>query len=401
MAWLEVVAEKCVGCGACLKACPYDALALEDKLAVVKESCTLCGACIDSCPYEALVLRKTVPGAGDGLSGYKGVLVVAEQKRGVVQSVSYELLGIGRTLAEDTGGALSAVLIGKDVAQQAKRLVAYGADRVILAQSEKLESFNDEAYANVLCRIIREQKPEIVIAGATCIGRSLIPRVAVELKTGLTADCTGLEIQQETGHLAQTRPAFGGNIMATILCNRHRPQMATVRHKVMRALPPDEGRTGEIIQIQPREEELRSRSTVLKSVEEALETINIAEADTIVSGGRGMRGPENFSILFELAKALGGAVGASRSAVDAGWVPYAYQVGQTGKTVQPKLYIACGISGAIQHLVGMQSSNMIIAINKDAEAPIFKVATYGLIGDLFEIVPRLTKEINARRLTTV
>lgn len=401
MAWLEVVAEKCVGCGACLKACPYDALELEDKLAVVKESCTLCGACIDSCPYEALVLRKTVPGAGDGLSGYKGVLVVAEQKRGVVQSVSYELLGIGRTLAEDTGGALSAVLIGKDVAQQAKRLVAYGADRVILAQSEKLESFNDEAYANVLCRIIREQKPEIVIAGATCIGRSLIPRVAVELKTGLTADCTGLEIQQETGHLAQTRPAFGGNIMATILCNRHRPQMATVRHKVMRALPPDEGRTGEIIQIQPREEELRSRSTVLKSVEEALETINIAEADTIVSGGRGMRGPENFSILFDLAKALGGAVGASRSAVDAGWVPYAYQVGQTGKTVQPKLYIACGISGAIQHLVGMQSSDMIIAINKDAEAPIFKVATYGLIGDLFEIAPRLTKEINARRLTTV
>jgi len=400
MAWLEVVDEKCVGCGACLKACPYDALALEDKLAVVKESCTLCGACIDSCPYEALVLRKSVPEAGDGLSGYKGVLVVAEQKRGVVQSVSYELLGIGRRLAEDTGGALSAALIGEDVAPQAKRLIAYGADRVFLAQSEKLGFFSDEAYAHILCRIIREQKPEIVIAGATCIGRSLIPRVAVELKTGLTADCTGLEIQHETGHLAQTRPAFGGNIMATILCNRHRPQMATVRHKVMRALPPDEGRTGEIIQIQPREEELKSRSTVLKSVEEALETINITEADTIVSGGRGMRGPENFSVLFELAKALGGAVGASRSAVDAGWVPYAYQVGQTGKTVQPKLYIACGISGAIQHLVGMQSSDRIIAINKDAEAPIFKVATYGLVGDLFEIVPRLTKEINARRVKT-
>jgi len=400
MAWLEVVAEKCVGCGACLKACPYDALALEDKLAVVKESCTLCGACIDSCPYEAFVLRKAAPQAGDGLSGYKGVLVVAEQKRGVVQSVSYELLGIGRRLAEDAGGALSAVLIGRDVAPQAKRLIAYGADRVFVAQSEKLEFFNDEAYTHVLCRVIREQKPEIVIAGATCIGRSLIPRVAVELTTGLTADCTGLEIQQGTGHLAQTRPAFGGNIMATILCTRHRPQMATVRHKVMRALPPDEGRTGEIIEIQPLDEDLTSRSTVLKSIEEALETINIAEADIIVSGGRGMRGPENFSILFELAKVLGGAVGASRSAVDAGWVPYAYQVGQTGKTVQPKLYIACGISGAIQHLVGMQSSDMIIAVNKDPEAPIFKVATYGLVGDLFEIVPRLTKEINARRVKT-
>ena len=391
MAWLEVVADKCVGCGACLKACPYDALALEDKLAVVKESCTLCGACIDSCPYEAFVLRKSVPEAGDGLSGYKGVLVVAEQKRGVVQSVSYELLGIGRRLAEDTGGALSAALIGEDVAPQAKRLIAYGADRVFLAQSEKLGYFSDEAYAHILCRIIREQKPEIVIAGATCIGRSLIPRVAVELKTGLTADCTGLEIQHETGHLAQTRPAFGGNIMATILCNRHRPQMATVRHKVMRALPPDEGRTGEIIQIQLREEELKSRSTVLKSVEEALETINITEADTIVSGGRGMRGPENFSVLFELAKALGGAVGASRSAVDAGWVPYAYQVGQTGKTVQPKLYIACGISGAIQHLVGMQSSKIIVAINKNPDAPIFKVATYGIVADLFTIIPVLTK----------
>ena len=393
MAWLEVVADKCVGCGACLKACPYDALTLEDKLAVVKESCTLCGACVDSCPYEALVLRTTAPASGEGLNGYKGVLVVAEQKRGVVQSVSYELLGVGRRLAEDTGGALSAVLIGKDLASQAKKLIAYGADKVFLVQSDRLEFFNDEAYSAVLCRVIREQKPEIVIAGATCIGRALIPRVAVELKTGLTADCTGLEIQQESGHLAQSRPAFGGNIMATILCNKHRPQMATVRHKVMKALPPDEGRTGEIIQVQPREEDLASRSTVLRSVEEALETINIAEADIIVSGGRGMRGAENFSILSDLAKALGGAVGASRSAVDAGWAPYAYQVGQTGKTVQPKLYVACGISGAIQHLVGMQSSDVIVAINKDPEAPIFKVATYGLVGDLFEIVPRLTKEI--------
>jgi electron transfer flavoprotein alpha subunit len=375
---------------------------MEDNLAVVKESCTLCGACVDSCPYEALVLRTTAPAAGEeeGFSGYKGILVVAEQKRGVVQSVSYELLGVGRRLAEDTGGVLSAVLIGKDVDSQAKRLIAYGADKVFIAQSEGLEFFNDEAYSAVLCRLVREQKPEIVIAGATCIGRSLIPRVAVELKTGLTADCTGLEIQQETGHLAQTRPAFGGNIMATILCNRRRPQMATVRHKVMKALPPDEGREGQIIQIQPREEDLKSRCTVLRSVEEALETVNIAEADIIVSGGRGMRGPENFPILFDLAKALGGAVGASRSAVDAGWVPYAYQVGQTGKTVQPKLYVACGISGAIQHLVGMQSSDMIVAINKDVEAPIFKVATYGLVGDLFEIVPRLTKEINARRVKT-
>ncbi|MCX6353274.1 MAG: electron transfer flavoprotein subunit alpha [Candidatus Aureabacteria bacterium] len=397
MAWLEVVAEKCVGCGACIKACLYDALALEDKLAVVKENCTLCGACLDSCPFEALVMRKTEPPAQVAES-YKGVMVVAEQKRGQLQSVSYELLGVGRRLAEDTESSLSAVLIGDGVDSQAQRLIAYGADRVFVAQSGTLGLYNDESYAAVLTRVIREQKPEIVIAGATCIGRALIPRVAVQLQTGLTADCTGLDIQEETGYLVQTRPAFGGNIMAMILCTRARPQMATVRHKVMKALAPDENRKGEIIRVALDEKELATRTTVLKSVEEAADTIPITEADIIVSGGRGMGSTGKFSVLFELAKALGGAVGSSRSAVDAGWVPYAYQVGQTGKTVQPKLYIACGISGAIQHLVGMQSSDVIIAINKDPEAPIFKVATYGLVGDLFEIIPRLTQEIKSRKM---
>ncbi|MEI6633785.1 MAG: electron transfer flavoprotein subunit alpha [Chlamydiota bacterium] len=398
MAWLEVVEEKCVGCGACLTACPYEALAIKDTLAVVNDLCTLCGACVESCPYEALVLRKEgAAAAGGTLSDSRGVMVVAEQKRGVVQSVSFELLGVGRRLAEDTGAGLSAVLIGHDVVPQAKRLIAYGADRVFVFQSGALEQFNDEAYAKILARIIRAEKPEIVIAGATCIGRALIPRVAVELGTGLTADCTGLEIQEETRHLAQTRPAFGGNIMATILCTRHRPQMATVRHKVMRALVPDESRAGEVIEVPPAEGDLVTRARVLKSVEETAGTVNIAEADIIVSGGRGMRGSEHFSLIAELAKALGAAVGASRSAVDAGWVPYSYQVGQTGKTVQPKLYLACGISGAIQHLVGMQSSDIIIAINKDPDAPIFKVATYGIVGDLFEIIPRLTREIQRRR----
>ncbi|HOE26390.1 MAG TPA: electron transfer flavoprotein subunit alpha [bacterium] len=396
MARLEVVEEKCVGCGACLKACPYDALSIESSIVQVNDRCTLCGACVDSCPYDALVLRKdgAVPSAPPG---YRGVMVVAEQKRGTVQNVSFELLGAGRRLAEDAGGALTAVLIGHDVAPQARRLIAFGADRVLVAQSKALEGFNDEAYARILARIIREQKPEIVIAGATCIGRALIPRVAVELGTGLTADCTGLQIQEETRHLAQTRPAFGGNIMATILCARHRPQMATVRPKVMKASAPDEGRAGEIVEIPCAEEELSTRARVLKSVEETAGTVNIADADVIVSGGRGMRGAEQFALLSELAKALGAAVGASRSAVDAGWVPYAYQVGQTGKTVQPKLYIACGISGAIQHLVGMQSADTIVAINKDPDAPIFKVATFGIVGDLFEIVPRLTREIQRRR----
>ncbi|MDD5556274.1 MAG: electron transfer flavoprotein subunit alpha [bacterium] len=396
MARLEVIAEKCVGCGACVPACPYDALALEDNLAVVKETCTLCGACVAACPYDALVMRK-IGGAPPIEGRWEGVLVVAEQKRGEIQSISHELLGAGRRLAEEKGTPLTAVLIGKDLGEGAKRLIARGADRVVLAEAEGLERFNDEAYSKVLARVIREQRPEIVLGGATCIGRSLVPRVAVELGTGLTADCTALDIQPDGGHLMQTRPAFGGNIMAVILCPRHRPQMATVRHKVMEPLPADETRTGEIIRVEPTEAERASRARVLESVEEAAETINIAEADIIVSGGRGMRKPENFAILSELARALGAAVGASRSAVDAGWVPYSFQVGQTGKTVQPKLYIACGISGAIQHLVGMQSSGAIVAINKDQEAPIFKVATYGLVGDLFEIIPRLTREIQQRR----
>lgn len=396
MARLEVVLNKCVGCGLCIKACPYDALEIVETLAVVKENCTLCGACIDSCPYDALVMHK-VEESVETIKDVKGVMVVAEQKKGEIQSVSYELLGIGRTLADDTGGELSAVLIGGNVAPHAQRLIAYGADKVFLAQSARLENFNDEAYSKIAGRIIREQRPEIVIAGATTIGRSLIPRIAVKIRTGLTADCTGLAIQEGTGNLLQTRPAFGGNIMATILCEKHRPQMATVRHKVMKALTPDEGRTGEIIEVIVSDEEARSRAVVLESIEEAAETISIAEADIIISGGRGMRGPDNFSILSNLAKVLGAAVGASRSAVDAGWVPYSYQVGQTGKTVQPKLYIACGISGAIQHLVGMQSSDTIVAVNKDPEAPIFKVATYGLVGDLFEIVPLLTKEIERRK----
>ncbi|MCX6357122.1 MAG: electron transfer flavoprotein subunit alpha/FixB family protein, partial [Candidatus Aureabacteria bacterium] len=270
-------------------------------------------------------------------------------------------------------------------------------DRVFVIQSDALEEFNDESYARLLTKLIREQRPEIVLAGATCIGRALIPRVAVELRTGLTADCTGLDIQEGTGHLLQTRPAFGGNIMATILCNRHRPQMATVRHKVMKALPADEARAGEVVRVPVAGEECESRLAVLKSVEEVAETINITEADIIVSGGRGVGGKEKFSVVCDLARALGAAVGASRSAVDAGWVPYSYQVGQTGKTVQPKLYVACGISGAIQHLVGMQSSDIIIAVNKDPDAPIFKVATYGLVGDLFEIIPRLIREIQRRR----
>jgi electron transfer flavoprotein alpha subunit len=272
-------------------------------------------------------------------------------------------------------------------------LIKKGADKVYVVESPHLRNYQDESYARVLSALIREYKPEIVLTGATSIGRALIPRVAIEIETGLTADCTGLEIDTESRLLLQTRPAFGGNIMATIVCRDHRPQMATVRHKVMKELERDDSRNGEIIKKDFPEEVFFSRTKLLNSVEEATDLVNITEADIIVSGGKGLGKAENFTIIEELAKVLGGAVGASRATVDAGWIPYSHQVGQTGKTVCPKLYIACGISGAIQHLAGMQSSETIIAINKDPEAPIFKVATYGIVGDLFEVVPQLIKKL--------
>jgi electron transfer flavoprotein alpha subunit len=333
----------------------------------------------------------------EGIEEYRGVWVFAEQKKGKVQGVAFELLGAGRKLAAARDTYLAAVAIGEKLEGEAKKLIASGADRVFLVDDSGLGTFLDEPYARILARLIREQKPEIVLTGATAIGRSLIPRVAAELETGLTADCTGLEIDPEKGLLLQTRPAFGGNIMATIVTPEHRPQMATVRHKVMKEAVPDPARVGEIVRVAVGPEDLASRTRMLSSVDEASATVNIADADLIVSGGRGLKGPEHFSLLTELAQVLGGAVGASRAAVDAGWVPYSRQVGQTGKTVQPKVYIACGISGAIQHLVGMQSSDVIVAINKDPEAPIFKVATYGLVGDVFEVLPALIKRLKERK----
>jgi len=393
MSDIEIIQEKCVGCGACVGSCPYGAIAMADNLAVIDDDkCTLCGACVASCGFEAILLRKDRVEKAD-LTDFKGVWVFAEQKAGQVQSVSYELLGEGRKLADALGVELAAVILGKDVEQACQDLVKRGADRVYAVADPSLENFHDEPYAAVMADLIKEHKPEIVLGGASTIGRALIPRVAIKARTGLTADCTGLAIDEERRILLQTRPAFGGNIMATIICPNHRPQMATVRHKVMKEAEPDPQRTGEVVRKAYPKAMLASRTSVQKVVEEVSATVKLTEADIIVSGGRGLKVPENFKLVEELAKVLGGAVGASRAAVDAGWIPYSHQVGQTGKTVAPKLYIACGISGAIQHLVGMQSSDCIIAVNKDQEAPIFKVASYGIVGDLFEVVPALTKKL--------
>ncbi|MDD5431979.1 MAG: electron transfer flavoprotein subunit alpha [Candidatus Omnitrophica bacterium] len=390
---IQIIIEKCTGCSLCVKTCPFGAIRIIDKKAVIDfNKCNLCGACVSACKFKAILLEKpqntcVLPNIKD----YKGIWVFIEQKNGKVQSVSYELLGKAQELSKKLNCQVSGVLIGNDLDDQLDELVWHGADNIYLVQAPEIANFQDEPYTNILVELIKKYKPEILLCGATAIGRSLISRVAINIKAGLTADCTGLDIDPEKKILLQTRPAFGGNIMATIISPNFRPQMATVRHKVMQPMAPDKHRKGKIIKESFDKTLYASRTKLIDIVEEIESLVNIAEADIIVSGGRGMGAKENFKILEELAHAIGAAVGSSRAAVDAGWMPYSHQVGQTGRTVAPKIYIACGISGQIQHLVGMQSSKIIVAINKDPEAPIFKVATYGVVGDVFEIVPALTK----------
>ena len=392
---IGIIIEKCTGCTLCIKACPFDAIRMMEKKAVIDlNKCTLCGACVPACKFKAILLEKT-PAKCElpNIKDYKGIWVFLEQKRGKVQSVAYELLGKAQELAKKLNCQVSGVLIGNKLEDQLDELIWHGADNIYLVEAPEIAEYQDEPYTNILVQLIEKHKPEIMLCGATAIGRSLISRVAIKLKNkaGLTADCTGLDIEPEKKILLQTRPAFGGNIMATIISPNFRPQMATVRHKVFQPMSPDKHRKGKIIKEDFDGSVYISRTKLLDIVEEVETLVNLAEADIIVSGGRGMGGPENFKLLEELAHVLGAAVGSSRAAVDAGWMPYSHQVGQTGRTVAPKIYFACGISGQIQHLVGMQSSKIIVAINKDPDAPIFKVATYGIVGDLFQIVPALTK----------
>jgi electron transfer flavoprotein alpha subunit len=386
--------EKCVFCGACVKACPFGAITQAERKTVPVidlMKCTLCGACAASCKFDAIWMKEKSAAKID-LSSFKDVWVFAEQHDGVIQSITFELLGEGRKLADSLGMKLCAVLLGSNVQKQTAELIARGADKVYLVDRPALEHFQDESYANVLIDLVKRHKPNVFLCGASTIGRSLVSRVAVRVNAGLTADCTALAIDPKTLNLLQTRPAFGGNIMATIETPNARPQMATVRHKVMKEAEVNPTRKGEVSMETVAEVLLQSKARRLKFVPEVETTMNIAEANIIVSGGRGLQTPENFALLRELADVIGAGVGASRAAVDSNWIPYSHQVGQTGKTVCPKIYIAVGISGQIQHLAGMQSSDIIVAINKDADAPIFKVATYGIVGDLFEILPLLTQQ---------
>ncbi|MEN2259005.1 electron transfer flavoprotein subunit alpha/FixB family protein [Paraclostridium benzoelyticum] len=328
-------------------------------------------------------------------SSYKNVWVFAEQREGVITPVVIELLGEGRKLADEIGVNLCAILLGKNVDSMAKELVAYGADTVYTADNELLEKFTTDAYTKVITDAINEFKPEIVLYGATHIGRDLAPRIASRVSTGLTADCTKLEINPDDKKLKQTRPAFGGNIMATIICPNTRPQMSTVRPGVMEKAEKNDSRDGKIVPISFNLSKDDIRVEVIKTVKTKKDLVSLTDANIIVSGGLGMGGPEGFEMLKQLADKLGGVVGASRAAVDAGWIDHSHQVGQTGTTVKPNLYIACGISGAIQHLAGMQNSDFIIAINKNETAPILDIADYGIVGDVKDIVPLLTEKLDS------
>jgi len=395
---IHVLAEKCNGCGLCVRSCPQGAITIENKLAVINlDLCNYCGSCVTACRLRAITIEIEKQPTED-LGQYSGVWVFGEQFRGKIAPVVFELIGIGRQLADDRKSELSVIVLGNGLDQATHELSQYPVDKIYLYEAPELAQYDGEKYSRVLADVIRQLKPEIMLAGATTTGRSFLSQVAIRLYTGLTADCTGLAIGKDNGLLYQTRPAYGGNVMATILCPYTRPQMATVRHKVFPISPKrSDGKKPQVINLTTKPQLLSSRSEILDFIEQCEATVNLTEADVIVSGGRGIQDPANFALIEDLAKALGGAVGASRAAVDAGWIPYCHQVGQTGKTVCPKLYIACGISGAVQHLAGMSSSDTIIAINKDPDAPIFDVADVGFVGDCLEIIPLLTKKINAMR----
>ncbi len=406
---LQIEAEKCIGCELCEAECPFDAIHVVDGVAVIDyEKCKVCRKCITVCPTDCLYLEGVEEGEEEKqpeiavsteAGEYSGVWVFVEQEDDQVHPVSWELLGRGRALADTLTCELAAMVLGHNVQAAATESGYYGADRAYVIDDPVLQRYRTAPCASGCITLIRKYKPEIVLVGATTLGRDLAGAIATELQTGLTADCTGLDIDQETNLLRQTRPAFGGNIMATILTREDRPQMATVRPRVMEALPRDESRSVATV-AEPlgiTEDQIATKITGFQP-DTDLDAPNLQYAEVICSGGRGLGNPAGFKLIQELADAFGGVMGASRATVDAGWISHDHQVGQTGSTVRPRLYIACGISGAIQHLVGMQTSDIIVAINSDPNASIFNVADYGIVGDLYQVVPELIRLAKERNL---
>ncbi len=412
---IRVINEKCKGCTLCVKACPFDAIDMVNKIAVINDKCTACNQCIPACPFKAIEKEPETAAVKD-LSAYKNVWVYTEQRGGKLMNVALELLGEGHKLSREISAdtKVCALLIGHDTDHIIPELFAYGADAVYQIDDPLLERFTTDGYTKVMTDAICEYKPEIVIFGATHIGRDLAPRVAARLDTGLTADCTRLDVNTANyvdylekyttldtssldrnstdKNLKQTRPAFGGNIMATIICPKNRPQMSTVRPGVMNKLEKDVTKKGELIKVKHSLKAADIRTNVVEIVKAAKELVSLTDAEIICSGGRGLGDPSGFELIKKLADKVGGVVGSSRAAVDAGWIDHSHQVGQTGTTVKPKIYFACGISGAIQHLAGMQTSDTIVAINKDPDAPIFEVADFGIVGDLYKVIPQIIEE---------
>ena len=389
------IAANCVGCGKCVATCPFGALSVVNRKAVASAACTMCGACVSVCPMKALSLPATGAAKKD-LSAYKGVWVFIEiaddGRTQQVRPVGFELLSKGRELADQLGEELCAVVIGDNVQKYYSELSQYGTDKIYAVNAIAYRRYNTLAYANAMITLIRKYNPSVVLFPSTYIGRDLSPRISSELFVGLTADCTGLSIKE--GNLIQTRPAFGGNIMADIKCPDYRPQMATVRPNVFKKVVTTAGRMATVVEerimIPVQAGKVRIVRTEMDPVSE---NQKLDEAPVVISGGRGMKDKEGFELLETLAQTLGGAVGASRAAVDMGFKPKETQVGQSGVTVASKLYIACGISGAVQHVVGMEHSDVIIGINKDANAPIFNVCKYGIVGDAKQVISKALEQL--------
>ena len=391
--WVEV--DLCSGCKRCLKACPYGAVEMKEGKALILERCTSCGACLQVCKEKAIqtdVEPRTVPDFSDR----KGIWVFAEQRGGQLHQVSLELMGKARELGTFFGQEISALLLGENVAGLSEILIEHGADQVFLAEHSALKDYRTTAYTKVIEELVKEYRPNILLMGATHIGRDLAPRVSRRVGVGLTADCTELSIDPQEQILLQTRPAFGGNVMATIANRYSRPQMATVRPGVMEAVA--KPGKGNIVSHSVSLDEGQIGTRILELVKEKKKKVNLTAAKVIVAGGRGAGDAGGFRVLEELAAMFGGEVAGTRVAVEEGWIPPERQVGQTGQSVRPELYVACGISGAIQHRAGMMNSRYIVAVNKDARAPIFQVADWGLVGDLHELVPEIIEQLKRQKV---